>query len=182
MRDFLTKYGISTDTLSAAVNSINAADDSVTKAFVAEFGMTLSGDDSRSAARFAADAILRGANSSDKVVGFVRKRIAGLSVANLTFTAPVAASAPVAVVEEVEDVPVVTVTEDTTVPLVTVEVKRGRGRPRLENNDVAKAVAIIESMAGSKLVEQRRAIIAAGIHKSSANVYLWKYHHGKLAV
>ena len=79
MRNLLTKHGIPTDTLVNAVDFLNESDSCTVQAFNKEFGLNMRGDDALVAARFAADAVFRGATAVDKVVGYVAKRMFGIT-------------------------------------------------------------------------------------------------------
>jgi hypothetical protein len=181
MRDLLTKYGIPTDTLVSAVHFLNEASEKTVKAFNAEFGLTppaadaLSAArfaaDALSAARFAADALFRGA-AVDKVAGYVGKRLLGLTPQ----PAPIIIAAAPPIVET-ETVTVVQVaSEQSAFPTV----KGKRGRKKLGNSDMCKAVTAIES-ADKKADRQTllNCIVAAGIKQASAVVYLWRYNNGE---
>ncbi len=173
MRNLLTKHGIPTDTLSNAVGHLASVEDSVVEAFNREFGLTMRGNDALSAARFAVDAIFRGAEAVDKVVGYVAKRMTWMT------EKPAVKPAPVVMV----GVPVVDTPEVTIVPVVVMDhaetavvVKGRRGRRRLGNSDFAKAVGIIEANSGVDRQTTIDCIVAAGIKESSAAVYMWRYH------
>jgi hypothetical protein len=171
MRDLLTKHGIPTDTLVSAVHFLNEAPDKTVKAFNAEFGLTPPAADALSAARFAADALFKGA-TVDKVAGYVGKRLLGLTPQ----PAPIIIAAAPPIVET-ETVTVVQVaSEQSAFPTV----KGKRGRKKLGNSDMCKAVAAIES-ADKKADRQTilDCIVAAGIKKASAVVYLWRYNNGE---
>jgi hypothetical protein len=183
MRNLLTKHGIPADTLSNAVEFLTSADDATVRAFNREFGLTMTGSDAVSAARFAADAIFRGAGAVDKVVGYVAKRMTGMAAS----AAPVAAErvvmvgAPVVDSPEVVIVPVVTIPTSPSVTckdgkVTALKVKGKRGRKRLGDSDFAKVVGIIEANPKAERQTVMDCIVAAGIKQSSAAVYLWRYH------
>lgn len=181
MRDLLTKHRIPSTNIVAATDFLNAADASLVSAFIRDLGLNLSGNDALSAARFAADAILRGAGAVDKVVQYVAKRMTG------TAPKPVAAASPVRIVgEPVVDTPVVVVAPVVIDKAPVIKVKGKRGRPRLGNSDFCTAVAAIEAL-GPKA--ERSALLAAvtaqasskggNIKETSAVVYLWRYNKGE---
>jgi hypothetical protein len=184
MRDLLTKHRIPATNIVAATDFLNSADDSVIRAFIGEFGLNLNGSDAIAAARFAADAILRGAGAVDKVVGYVSKRMTGFA------PKPAPAVSPVRIVgEAVVDTPeviVAPVVEVRAEAVPVIKVKGKRGRPRLGNSDFCTAVKAIEAV-GPKA--ERAALLAAvtsqasskggNIKQSSAVVYLWRYNNGE---
>lgn len=183
MRDLLTKYGIPSNTLVAAVNALNEASEETIEGFNREFGITTTGDDALSSARFAADAILRGADTTAKVVAFVGKRMLGQAAALAAPTSVMVVGQPVVdtptvTIVPVEEQPVAVEAGAEAAPVVKV---KGRpGRKRLGNSDMCKAVAAIESAPkGALRDEVLNCIIAAGIKKSSAVVYLWRYNKGE---
>lgn len=192
MRDILTKHQIPTDNLPNAVAALNMADTTVTEAICAAFGLNLTDDNALAASRYIAEAVIRlgDAATTEKVVAHVKRKMPVMEVA-----APVPAPVETetveneTVAEEVESpvstglgmfVSTTTVVNDMLVTaLPTTEVKRGRGRPKNQNNDFAKAVSIIESLGSVQRSTILDAIIASGIKKSSAQVYLWHYNKGK---
>lgn len=174
MRNLLTQYGIPSDNLRDAVEFLNAADYDTAEDFIAEFGLKLYGPDALSAARFAVDAVFRNADSTSKVVGYVSKMMTG--------GASRAPQRPVTIVGvpvvETETVTIVPVEPEANAPAIVV--KGRRGRRRLGNSDFCKAVVAIEAApkdGGREGILD--CIIAAGIKRSSAVVYLWRYNNGE---
>ncbi len=178
MLDRLTKHRIPATNIAAASAFLNAAPEATLAAFNAEFGLTPDEDDALAVARFAADAVLRGAGAVDKVVAYVAKRMMGIA------PKPVIAASPVTVVgAPVVDTPEVVIAPVVEIPTETapvIKVKGKRGRKRLGNSDMCKAVAAIESApTGADRQVLLDCIIAAGIKQSSAVVYLWRYNKGE---
>lgn len=181
MRDLLTKHRIPATNIAAATAFLNAASDGTVAAFNSEFGLTPSREDAVAVARFAADAILRGAGAVDKVVAYVAKRMTGFA------PKPVVTASPVTVV----GVPVVDTPEVIVAPVVvnaapSVKVPGKRGRKRLGNSDFCAAVAAIEAAPkGAERAVLLDCIMAqasskgGNIKQSSAVVYLWRYGKGE---
>lgn len=181
MRDLLTKHRIPTTNIAAASGFLSSASDETVAAFISDLGLSLSGSDALSAARFAADAILRGAGSVDKVVGYVAKRMTG------TAPKPAVATSPVRIVgEPVVDTPEVVVAPVVMETAPAVKMKGKRGRPRLGNSDFCTAVAAIEAAPkGSdratllSLIAAQSSAKGGTIKDTSAIVYLWRYNKGE---
>lgn len=180
MRNLLTKHGIPTTNLAAAVEFLNEAPESTANAFAAEFGLKMTGNEALTAARFAADAIFRGAGAVDKVVGYVAKRMTGMpaSAAPVAPVRVVMVGQPVVDNESVTIAPVV-VEAGTPTTAPTVKVKGKPGRKRLGNSDFCKAVAAIEASKSKDRQALLDCIVAAGIKQTSAVVYLWRYNKGE---
>lgn len=177
MRDILAKHGIPSNTLAAAVGFLNEQDEDseVIESFNAEFGLTPNYQDATMVARFAVDAILRGAEDIATVKSYVGKRLTGTSPPTVVGRPIVVAAAPV-----YEDAAVVVtpVEEDPTSIPVAVKGKRGRKKNGL--SAMCKAVKVIEGFAaGTERQTIIDALIAANINKSSAAVYLWRYNNGE---
>lgn len=177
MRDILNKYGIPSNTLAAAVGFLNEQaedeDSEVVTNFNAEFGLTPNWEDAGMVARFIVDAILRGAEDIAAVKGYVTKRLTGNTPPSIVGRPVVVAAAPVYEDSEV----VVTAVEDVA-PAVAVKGKRGRKKNGL--SAMCKAVAIIEGYAkGTERQTVLDALVSAGINKSSAAVYMWRYNNGE---
>lgn len=183
MRDLLTKHGIPDTNIAAATAFLNSAPDKTVHAFIDEFDLSLDNRDVLTAARFAADAILRDAGSVDKVVGFVRKRMTGF------VQKP---EAPVVSVTTIVGEPVVDTPDVTIVPVIeagpaiAVKVKGKRGRPRNGDSDFCRAVAAIEKVGPAAERDTLLAAVTAQqsskggkIKQSSAVVYLWRYGKGE---
>ena len=183
MRDLLTKHGIPSDNLSAAVDFISAASEEKVSAFNAEFGFNLNDDDATTAARFAVDAIYRGAATVDKVVGHVAKRMTGAPEKAAAAPVTMVMAGPAAVDNsEVTVAPVEAVTEGDgqTEAAPAVKVKGRRGRKRLGNSDFCKAVSIIQSLpANADRKTVLDCLVAQNIKQTSAVVYLWRYNKGE---
>ena len=179
MRDLLNKHGIPADSLPEAVDFVSSASEDAVQSFNAEFGIKLSGLDAITAARFAVDAIYRGAGAVDKVVGYVAKRmLAGPEKAAQKPSTVTTVGAPVVDTPEVTVAPVVPIVDGSAAP--PVKVKGRRGRKRLGNSDFCKAVATIDAMApGADRNTILDCIVASGIKRSSAVVYLWRYNKGE---
>lgn len=177
MRNLLTKHGIPTTTLAAAVEFLNSASDATVTAFNHEFGLYLTGDDGLTAARFAADAIFRGAGAVDKVVGYVGKRMTGQAVqaAPAPPARVVMVGTPVVDTPEVTIVPVVVADETGDVAPV-VKVAGRRGRKRLGNSDFCKTARIIDANPKADRETIKALVVAAGIKEASVPVYLWRYY------
>jgi hypothetical protein len=182
MRDLLTKHGIPTASLAAAVAFLNDAPASTITAFNAEFRLTPTDEDALSVARFAADAVFKGATAVDKVVGYVAKRMLGAAPAVDKPAPVVMTGVPVLADVDVVVAPVLPpVVQKEAAPAVTV--KGRRGRKRLGNSDFCKAVAAIESApAGAEratlldLICAQASANGGTIKRSSAVVYYWRYH------
>lgn len=174
MRTKLASLGVPADSLSAAVEFLNKADRSLHVEVCTAFGLNFDGADALTAARFVADACIRlgDGGSVDKVVGHVRRKMTGMAPTLPPPNAPVVVvGAPVVDNREVTIAPVIPLAKPQEEP-----VRRGRGRRKNGKSDFCKAVAIIEAnMSGDRSV-QIGALLKAGITKSSAAVYLWRYH------
>ena len=170
MLNLLNKHGIPADTISNAVCFLNSADDDIVTAFNHEFGLTMEGDDALSAARFAADAIFRGATSVAKVVGYVAKRMTGQA------DTPQAKTVVMVGAPTVETAVDIVQMHHTDPEGELVAVKGKRGRKRLGNSDFAKAVSIIQTNHLASRQTVIDCLIAANIKESSAAVYYWRYH------
>lgn len=171
MRNLLTKHGIPTNTLTEALDFINESDTFSVQAFNKEFGLTMKGEDALVAARFAADAVFRGAASVDKVVSYVAKRMLGVA------EKPAPAPAPVTVVgPAVVDTPDVTIVPVVVMGESAVVVKGRRGRKRLGNSDFCKTARIIDANPAADRDTIKALVIAAGVKEASVPVYLWRYH------
>jgi hypothetical protein len=186
MRSILLQQGIPAESLADAIDFLNSAPDATIEAFNAAFGMTPDDADALAVSRFAVDAIFKGAASVDKVVGYVAKRMLGIAPKPEAKPSPVVmVGAPVVDNEDVTVVPVVVMPEvrEETVP--TIKVKGKRGRKRLGDSDMCKAVAVIEATPGverATLLELICAQPSKGgglIKESSAAVYLWRYNKGE---
>lgn len=168
MQTIMTKHGIPTATLALAVAFLNDADATTVTAFNAEFGLTPSRNDATAVARFAADAVLRGADTIGKVSGYVFKRMTGV------VTAPAPIIIVAAPVVQTEDVTIVEVETLDAAPVVTLRGKRGRKKNG--KSEFCKAVKVIQD---SPATASRRLLldcmVAAGIKEQSAVVYLWRY-------
>lgn len=176
MRNLLTQYGIPDTNLRDAVEFLNVADGSVIESFTGNFGLNLYGNDALTAARFATDAILRGAATEDKVKGYVSKMMTG-GAARVHQRVTIV-GAPVVETDEVVIAPVEPVVREEVAPAIVV--KGRKGRKRLGNSDFCKIVPVIEGApkdAGRQGI--LNAIMAAGIKESSAKVYLWRYNNGE---
>ena len=175
MREILTKHGIPTTNLMEVSEFISSADYPTIRDFNREFGLHIGGrDDAESAACFAADAILRGATSVDKVVSYVSKRMTGQAAKPEPRAYTVVMAGPAVV-----DTPEVTIVPVVVSKANTVTVKGRRGRKRLGDSDFCKAVSIIEANPKADRETLKACIIAAGINNSSAGVYLWRYGKGE---
>lgn len=177
MLDRLSKHRIPATNIAAATNFLNSAPEATLVAFNAEFGLTPADEDALAVARFAADAVLRGAGAVDKVVAYVAKRMMGIAPKPVIAASPVIVGAPVVDTPEVVIAPVVELPAETA---PVIKVKGKRGRKRLGNSDMCKAVAAIEGApTGADRQTLLDCIIAAGIKQSSAVVYLWRYNKGE---
>ena len=179
MRNLLTKHGIPDTTLIAAVDFLNVADEATVEGFIREFKLTMNGRDALAAARFAADAIFRGAGAVDKVVGYVAKMMTGFAPKPAARAVPVTMTGgPVVDMSEVVLVPVEPTVREEVAPVIAV--KGRRGRKRLGDSDFCKAVSAIEG--APKDIGREgllNCIVAQGIKQSSAVVYLWRYNKGE---
>lgn len=183
MRNLLTKHGIPADSLPGAVDFISAASEDAVLAFNAEFGITMTGHDAFTAARFAVDGIYRGAAAVDKVVGYVAKRMTGAPEKAVQKPVTVVmAGAPVVDTPDVTVAPVVAVTESDgrTEAVPVIKVKGRRGRKRLGNSDFCKAVAALGALpATADRKTMLDCLVSKGIKRTSAVVYLWRYNNGE---
>ena len=173
MRTILEQHTIPTTTIAAAVAAMTSMDDNLLVSFCNDFGLTPTADDALTTARFAADAVFRGAVDKAAVVAYVRKRLLGQAVVN----------APIIVI----GVPVVDTPDLTVVQVTDAEpdtsaapVKYGRGRRKNGKSDFCKAVATIEAAGAAASRETvLQCLVASGIKQTSAVVYLWRYGKGE---
>lgn len=172
MKTTLNEFSVNTERLDRACLTIEAMNREKVLDFCGRFGLTPAYDDAYSTARYVADAVIRGADSVDKVVGYVRKKVLGQT------TKPVILNAPVTIVgQPIVDNEVVTITPvaDTS-PRTSPAVRYGRGRRKNGKSDFCKAVAVIERLGASTERDLLlSAMIADGLNKSSAAVYYWRY-------
>lgn len=174
MKELLKEYGIADTRLLDATKSIENISDDTLREFCGRFGLTPASADVPQTARLVADALLKGADSVDKVVGYVRKRMMG------HVEKPVVLNAPVRIV----GVPVVDNAEVIIAPVVPLAavatIRPGRGRRKNGRSDMCKAVALIEA-AGEAADRDTilASLVAGGLNKSSAAVYLWRYNKGE---
>lgn len=186
MRSILLQQGIPADTLADAVSFLNSAPDEAIESFNAAFGLTPDDSDALAVARFAVDAIFKGAASVDKVVGYVAKRMLGVAPKPDTKPAPVVmAGSPVVDNEDVTVVPVVVMPEVREATVPAIKVKGKRGRKRLGDSDMCTAVKAIETAPGAERATLLDLICAqpskngGTIKQTSAVVYLWRYGKGE---
>ena len=172
MKTILNEFSINTERLDRACLSIDAMRTDIAQDFCGRFGLTPTYDDAHSTARYVADAVIRGADSVDKVVGYVRKKVMGQTVKPVTLNVPVTIVGVPIVDNESVTISAVTETDPQTAPVV----RHGRGRRKNGKSDFCKAVAVIERLGASSNRDLLlNAMIADGLNKSSAAVYLWRY-------
>lgn len=172
MRDLLTKHDIPDTTISAAVEFLNSAPDDAVESFTKEFGLSLNRTDTLSAGRFAADAILRGADSVDKVRGYIAKRMLGSPAPPVITITPVTLAGIPSV-----DNSLVTVTPMVMDEVPSAPIKGKRGRPK--SKAFANAATLLDGLAHkAERAVMLDCLVAAGINKSSAAVYVWRYNKG----
>lgn len=177
MKRLLIEYGIPMANMVEAMESVYHMSEKAQREFLQEFNLErVASDMVLPATRFAVDAIHRGADTPQKVVAYVAKRLMG----NPTVERPVQ---PTVVSGPTLSAPVgdtgKTITATPVQPNAKVEglvVKGRRGRKKLGNSDFCKAVGIIESNLGLSRKKVAELMVAANIKESSANVYLWRYH------
>lgn len=178
MRNVLTQYGIPTDTLPKAITAVNAMDAGNVSKLCAEFGLSPEGDTAYACARYAAEAIVKlgDAATVDKVVGHVRRKVAGMVstvVAPVVVVGVPVVDNPEVIIEPVTVLPTEEVVAD---KVVTVQPAYcGRGRRPNANSGYHRTVAYMQANPGKDRAEVIAELVASGMSKKSVYVYLWKY-------
>lgn len=172
METFLSRYGIPTASVNRAVQSVNGLSNHTIAQMVKEFGLEISTDENHRAAKCIVHALLSGASDKDAVVNFVYKRVARLEPVVQTAAVTVDSFQTVSVISSGGIVA-------TTAPLAAVSTITGKmGRQKLGNSAFNRAVTLLDESNHLSRSAKIDSLIAAGIKKSSAVVYLWRYNNG----
>ena len=179
----LKKYGIPSKSLASAHAFVDSFTSIELNTFNGEFGFggNYTHRDPLVIAKSAVTAVFEGADSVDEIAGFIRNQISETSFAqrefvpNMTFSG-LQGFRMTGAAFTVGDIVVAPVMTDGEAEPVTGKV----GRKRRNNSEFCRAVTVLD--AASKNLSRAdllQLVIAEGISKSSAPVYLWRYNKGE---
>lgn len=173
MQDILNDYNVNSTSVSRAVQSINGMDEATLTRFNLEFGLSgLPTDAIATAAKYAAHAVINGAETPEKVEAFVRSKL-GPSLEAIEVEASPNVTPPAPEQEAEQEV----------APAADTAPKRGRGRPKLAETAYDRARAIMEAQPDQSnrkaLIE---AVVNSGVKATSAAVYASRYYKERATV
>lgn len=175
LTELLVKRDIPTESVVRAVARVSTVPMPSIVALVEELEVRVDRKDYEKAAKNIVAAIIAGADTAAKVQEAVYKRIPKVAVVvappRVLAVSPVASGLPTVETNAMLATPVN--------PANVAPVVGRRGRKKLGNSDFNKVVGILDANPNVGRDAALNLLIAAGIKKSSAVVYVWRYNKGE---
>lgn len=168
LKAFLASNGIPTRSAAGAVNEVRFLDNRTVDAILAKVGVTVV--DRLQATRMVVNAIMTGCEDNDRIQTYVYSKV-GKYVPRAVYVAPQAMLTPE--LGEISDS--LKPYNLSTMQAVTIR----KARRKTGSSGYDRSVTILDANPTAGRDERINLLVAQGIAKASALVYLWKYNKGE---